>query len=228
MSLPTVPDVKAARLSACQYTERFADAGNPLTPAQALVEAERCLYCHDAPCTTACPTSIDVPSFIHRIADGNVRGAAKAILEANPLGGMCARVCPTEELCEQACVRNTELGKPVEIGRLQRFAVDKVTAPGVTPLFTRAAPTGKHIAVVGAGPAGLQAAIAAARNGHRVTVFEQQAEPGGQVRLAASVPNRAEFGDMIRNQIAECERLMQPLCEAWKAIGPQVNAGRLN
>ena len=179
MSLPTVPDVKAARLSACQYTERFADAGNPLTPAQALVEAERCLYCHDAPCTTACPTSIDVPSFIHRIADGNVRGAAKAILEANPLGGMCARVCPTEELCEQACVRNTELGKPVEIGRLQRFAVDKTLAAGGAPLFTRGPSTGKHIAVVGAGPAGLACAHVLARLGHDVTIFDAHEKAGG-------------------------------------------------
>jgi len=179
VSLPTVPDVKAARLSACQYTERFADAGQPLTAAQALVEAERCLYCHDAPCTTACPTSIDVPSFIHRIADGNVRGAAKAILEANPLGGMCARVCPTEELCEQACVRNTELGKPVEIGRLQRFAVDKTIAAGGAPLFARAPATGKRVAVVGAGPAGLACAHVLARHGHDVEIFDAHEKAGG-------------------------------------------------
>ena len=139
--------IHAARLNLADYAANFSDAHPPLTRAQALIEAERCYYCHDAPCATACPTGIDIPSFIHRIAQDNNRGAARAILEANPLGGMCARVCPTEELCEQACVRNTELGKPVEIGRLQRFAVDKVTAPGATPLFTRAAPTGKHIAV---------------------------------------------------------------------------------
>ena len=94
----TVPDIRPARLQPGDYASRFGDATPPLTPTQALLEAERCLYCHDAPCTTACPTSIDVPSFIKRIADGNLRGAARQILEANPLGGMCARVCPTETL----------------------------------------------------------------------------------------------------------------------------------
>ena len=126
MPLTSAPDIRAGRLSAPDYARNFADASPPLTPTQALLEAERCLYCFDAPCATACPTSIDVPSFIKRIADGNLRGSARAILEANPLGGMCARVCPTENLCEAVCVRNTQEGKPVQIGRLQRHAVDIV------------------------------------------------------------------------------------------------------
>ena len=115
-----VPDVRPARLAPEQYAQHFADAAPRLTRSQALVEAERCLYCFDAPCTTACPTGIDVPSFIRRIADDNLRGAATTILDANPLGGTCARVCPTEVLCEQVCVRTVQQGKPVEIGRLQR------------------------------------------------------------------------------------------------------------
>ena len=117
-------DVRPARLSSSEYAQRFADAATPrLTRTQALLEAERCLYCYDAPCATACPTSIDVPSFIKRIADDNLRGSARTILESNPLGGMCARVCPTEVLCEQACVRNTQTDTPIPIGRLQRHAV---------------------------------------------------------------------------------------------------------
>src|SRR6218665_1114073 len=116
--------LQAGRLSAAQYAQNFSDAHPPLTLAQARIEADRCYYCFDAPCQTACPTGIDVPSFIQRIADGNIRGSAHAILSANPLGGMCARVCPTEVLCEQACVRNTHEDKPVEIGALQRYATD--------------------------------------------------------------------------------------------------------
>ncbi|UUZ66780.1 hypothetical protein LP416_16760 [Polaromonas sp. P2-4] len=111
--------IHAARLNLADYAKNFGDAHPPLTRAQALIEAERCYYCFDAPCTTACPTGIDIPTFIQRIAQDNNRGAARAILEANPLGGMCARVCPTEVLCEQACVRNTNEEKPVEIGALQ-------------------------------------------------------------------------------------------------------------
>ncbi len=117
-------DVRAGRLASEEYAQRFADATPRFTESQALLEAERCLYCYDAPCATACPTSIDVPSFIKRIADGNLRGSAKTILESNPLGGMCARVCPTENLCEAVCVRNTQEDRPVAIGRLQRHAVD--------------------------------------------------------------------------------------------------------
>ncbi len=177
---PPRPDIRAGRLPAEAYAARFADAVPPLTPAQAVVAAERCLYCYDAPCQTACPTGIDVPSFIRRIADGNLRGAAHAILEANPLGGMCARVCPTEVLCEDVCVRNAQEGKPVEIGRLQRHAVDAVMDdPAAPPLFTRAPATGRRIAVVGSGPAGIACAHGLARLGHDVVMHDARPKAGG-------------------------------------------------
>lgn len=181
MSTPTTSfvDVRAGRLSTEEYAERFADATPRFTASQALLEAERCLYCYDAPCATACPTSIDVPSFIRRIGDGNLRGAARTILESNPLGGMCARVCPTENLCEAVCVRNTQEDRPVAIGRLQRHAVDALMESDKPQIFTRAAATGKKVAVVGAGPAGLACAYTLARLGHDVVVFDAKPKAGG-------------------------------------------------
>ncbi|MCY7306453.1 MAG: NAD(P)-dependent oxidoreductase [Rhodoferax sp.] len=175
----SAPNIRPARLSAGEYAHNFCDAHPPLTLAQALIEADRCYYCYEAPCQTACPTGIDIPSFIQRIADGNIRGSANAILSANPLGGMCARVCPTEVLCEQACVRNTNEDKPVEIGQLQRYATDAYFAKPGAPLFTRAAATGRRIVVVGAGPAGLACAHGLARLGHEVLVLDANAKPGG-------------------------------------------------
>ncbi|MBV7540031.1 NAD(P)-dependent oxidoreductase [Acidovorax sp. sic0104] len=171
--------IHAARLNLADYAVNFSDAHPPLTRPQALIEAERCYYCHDAPCATACPTGIDIPSFIHRIAQDNNRGAARAILEANPLGGMCARVCPTEVLCEQACVRNTNEDKPVEIGSLQRYATDAFFANPGAPMFQRAAPTGRRVAVVGAGPAGLACAHGLALRGHDVVLFDARPKLGG-------------------------------------------------
>jgi len=173
------PGVIPGRLTHAQYAQNFCDAHAPLNLSQAKIEADRCYYCFDAPCQTACPTGIDVPSFIRRIADDNVRGAAHTILEANPLGGMCARVCPTEVLCEQACVRNTHEDKPVEIGLLQRYATDHYfNAPG-KPLFTRAPSTGRKVAVVGAGPAGLACAHGLAQKGHDVVLFDAHPKLGG-------------------------------------------------
>jgi glutamate synthase (NADPH/NADH) small chain len=173
-------DLKPGRLAADDYASRFGDAHAPLNRTQALIEAERCYYCFDAPCQTACPTGIDVPTFIQRIAQDNVRGAAEAILTANPLGGLCARVCPTEVLCEQACVRNTNESKPVEIGLLQRFAVEAHFAtPKARPLFERGQSTGKRVAVVGAGPAGLAAAHGLAWRGHDVVLFDAAPKLGG-------------------------------------------------
>ena len=175
----TPPDIRPARLAAALYAQNFADAAPRLGHTQVLVEAERCLYCFDAPCTTACPTGIDVPGFIRRIADDNLRGAARLILDANPLGGTCARVCPTELLCEQVCVRTTQSGKPVEIGRLQRHAVDAVMDRPLSTLLPRAAATGQRIAVVGAGPAGLACAVGLARLGHAVEIFDARPKGGG-------------------------------------------------
>ena len=174
-----VDGICAGRLSAAEYAKNFSDSHAPLNRVQAVIEADRCYYCFDAPCTTACPTGIDIPTFIQRIAQDNIRGAAKTILEENIFGGMCARVCPTEVLCEQACVRNTNEDKPVEIGLLQRYATDHYFAKPGTPLFTRAASSGKRIAVVGAGPAGLSCAHRLAMLGHNVVVFDANPKPGG-------------------------------------------------
>jgi glutamate synthase (NADPH/NADH) small chain len=178
MTRLTHADIQAGRLSAEQLAQNFDDIAPPLTRQQALLAAQRCFYCYDAPCTTACPTGIDIPSFIKRITTDNLKGAATDILSANILGGSCARVCPTEILCEGACVRNTDDDKPVQIGALQRYSTDWVYRDGVQ-LFERAPPTGKRVAVVGAGPAGLSCAHALARLGHLVTIFEAQAKPGG-------------------------------------------------
>jgi glutamate synthase (NADPH/NADH) small chain len=158
--------------------ERFTDLAPALTDRQAAIESARCLYCYDAPCTRACPTGIDVASFIRNIHDHNVDGAATTILQANIFGGSCARVCPTEILCEDACVRNNDAeGQPVKIGLLQRHAIDNAKFDGHP--FKRAPSTGKTIAVVGAGPAGLSCAHRLAMLGHDVVVFEAREKSGG-------------------------------------------------
>lgn len=174
-----IAGIQAGRLQPEEYAREFADCTPPLSAAQAVIEAERCYYCFDAPCTRACPAEIDVPSFIQRIAQGNDRGAAEAILTANVLGGMCARVCPTETLCEQACVRNAQDNRPLEIGQLQRYATDRFFAAPGKPLFVRAPATGKRVAVVGAGPAGLTVAHQLATAGHEVDMFDARSKPGG-------------------------------------------------
>ncbi|MFC2968753.1 NAD(P)-dependent oxidoreductase [Acidimangrovimonas pyrenivorans] len=175
---PLTPGVVPGRLPAGAYADNFADMEPPLDAHEARVAADRCYFCHDAPCTVACPTTIDVPLFIRQIATGTPEAAAKTILSQNILGGMCARVCPTEQLCEEACVREAAEGKPVEIGRLQRYATDVLMAHGAQP-FTRAAATGKKVAVVGAGPAGLSAAHRLAMLGHEVTLYDGRDKPGG-------------------------------------------------
>ena len=162
-----------------QIAENFKDLHRPLNALQANTEAARCTYCYDAPCIKACPTGIDIPTFIHQIRTLNVKGAAKTILSENIMGGTCARACPTEVLCERACVRNHDQGKPVEIGLLQRYAVDELLDENGAHPFVRAPETGKKIAVIGAGPAGLSFAHRAALLGHTVTVFEAKSKPGG-------------------------------------------------
>lgn len=175
---PLTPGIVSHRLPAAAYCEHFDDHSAPLDAHEARVAADRCYFCHDAPCITACPTSIDIPLFIRQIATGTPEAAAKTIWDQNILGGMCARVCPTETLCEEACVRETAEAKPVEIGLLQRFATDTAMAKGIQP-FSRAAPTGKTVGVVGAGPAGLACAHRLALHGHEVTVYERRPKAGG-------------------------------------------------
>jgi dihydropyrimidine dehydrogenase (NAD+) subunit PreT len=163
---------------AAKVAAKLGEMAPPLTRDDARVEADRCYFCYDAPCIEACPTGIDIPGFIRKIGSGNLRGSAVTILESNILGGSCARVCPTEILCEEACVRQAQQGKPVTIGALQRVATDFLMATGEHP-FTRAPLTGKRVAVVGAGPAGLACAHRLAMLGHDVVVFEARPKPGG-------------------------------------------------
>jgi glutamate synthase (NADPH/NADH) small chain len=176
--MPDIGDIAADRLSAEAYERNFTDVKPPLDRQRALVDASRCYFCHDAPCLEACPTGIDIPGFIRKIATDNVRGSAITILEQNIMGGACARVCPTEILCEQACVRTAQEGKPVNIGALQRYATDWLFDRGLQP-FRRAAPSGKRVAVAGAGPAGLACAHCLALLGHDTTVFEARPKAGG-------------------------------------------------
>ena len=172
MSHSPVTD-RAARLAA-----NFSDLHPALTRDEAVAEAARCLFCYDAPCTRACPTHIDVPKFIRQILHTNPLGAAETILDANIFGGSCARACPTEVLCEGACVDNTLLKSPVQIGRLQRYATDAADAKGIT-FHEAGASTGKRVAIIGAGPAGLTCAHELRKCGHAVTVYEARELPGG-------------------------------------------------
>ena len=172
------PGVVAGRLEADSYEAQFSDLHPALNGHEALVASDRCYFCHDAPCITACPTDIDIPLFIRQIATGTPDAAAKTILTQNIMGGMCARVCPTETLCEEACVREAAEGKPVLIGQLQRYATDHLQQQGIHP-FERGTLTGKAIAVVGAGPAGLSCAHRLAMHGHDVTVLEPKPKSGG-------------------------------------------------
>ena len=179
MSQPnSAQGVRSSRLASKDYAENFSDLHPPLDAHEALVAADRCYFCHDAPCITACPTDIDIPLFIRQIATGTPEAAARTILSQNILGGMCARVCPTETLCEEACVREAAEGQPVDIGRLQRFATDTIMQSASHP-FQRAAETGKTVAVIGAGPAGLSCAHRLAMHGHSVKIFDARPKAGG-------------------------------------------------
>ena len=182
----------------------------PLTMHEATVEANRCLYCYDAPCLQACPTHIDIPTFIRKISSGNLRGSARTILEANFLGGTCARVCPVQELCEGACVLNHE-EKPIQIGRLQRYAVDHVQEKGVQ-LFQAGLSTGKSVAVVGSGPAGMSAAAELAKQGHAVQLLEKRELAGGL----------STYGIITLREPVE---VAQREVDAVKALGVEVITG---
>ena len=165
-------------LDITQIEQNFSEINPAMSAAEAAVEANRCLYCYDAPCTRACPTHIDVPSFIKKIASGNLMGSARVIFDANPIGATCARVCPVEVLCEGACVEKTLIQKPIEIGRLQRYATDHALNSS-NRIFAKGESNGKSVGIVGSGPAGLSCAMYLARLGYGVTVYEKRPMAGG-------------------------------------------------
>ena len=164
-------------LSPDRLEERFEEKAPAYTPGEAAAEAARCLYCHDAPCIQSCPTSIDIPTFIRKIATQNLRGAARTILSANLLGASCARVCPVEVLCEGTCVYVPWGRRPVSIGRLQRYAMDHGASPDLLPKSSTR--SGHSIGLVGAGPASLACAGTLARLGHEAVLYERDSQAGG-------------------------------------------------
>lgn len=171
--------IKKNRLSPEEYQQNFSDVHPPFeTLNAALVEANRCLFCYDAPCTKSCPTSIDVPKFIKQITTDNIKGSAHTILSSNIMGAGCSRVCPVEKLCEGACVYNLMEEKPIPIARLQRFSTDAAIKNN-WQLFERKPSNGKKVAIVGAGPAGLSCAHILSRQGVEVTIFEKENKGGG-------------------------------------------------
>ena len=172
MSTATLPDDP-------QLRQRFSELKPPLAPQAAVIEANRCLNCFDAPCTVACPTHIDVPGFIKRIASGNLRGSALRILDANILGGSCSRACPVEVLCEGACVMHRHHREPIQIALLQRHAMDLFHDSGEALLTEEPLPRKLRVACVGGGPASLACAAELRRQGASVTIIERRALPGG-------------------------------------------------
>src|SRR6266446_9023912 len=172
MSISPKLGPQAAAANLAEIAPRYA-------PQEAIIEANRCLFCFDAPCIQACPTGIDIPSFIKKIVNGNLTGSARTILSANILGASCARVCPTEVLCEGACVVLDREGDPVKIGRLQRYATDHVFQDQIQVLKARARESDKRVAIIGGGPAGLGCAAELAQLGHQAVIFEKKPHAGG-------------------------------------------------
>ena len=169
----------APKLTTEEYENNFAELHPPFTPNSAVAEANRCLYCFDSPCMKACPTHIDISTFIKKIASGNIKGSAKTILSSNWVALTCAKACPVDELCEGACVYNARGENPIQIGRLQRYAMDWYVERGMPALFTPATKNGKTVGVIGGGPAGLACAAELALLGYDVTIYEAKNEPGG-------------------------------------------------
>ena len=219
-----VPEIRCGLLAPEQYRLNFADLHPPLTRHEALVEADRCYFCFDAPCMQACPTRIDIPLFIRQIQAGNSAGAGKTILDANIMGGMCARVCPVETLCEQACVRNLAEEKPVRIGMLQRHATDVLIERGEHP-YRRAAPTGKRVAVVGAGPAGLACAHRLALYGHEVVIYDARRRPGGLNEYGIAAYKTVD--DFAQREVEFILGIGGITIETGKALGREFTLGEL-
>lgn len=240
-SKKAIDNIRAGRLDKVAIDKNFSDLHPPLSRSEALIAADRCYFCYDAPCTTACPTGIDIPGFIQKIRSDNLRGSAHTILRENIMGGMCARVCPTEILCEDACVRNTHEDQPVAIGLLQRYATDPILE-NRTPLFERAAPSGKRVAVVGAGPAGLSCAHRLAMLGHDVVIYSRDSKAGGlnEFGIAAykTVDNFAQRevdyilsigGIELRNNVAlGTDLTLDELCEQYDAVFLGIGLGAVN
>lgn len=218
------PGIQADRLTAEEYTDGFSDLHPPLDDHAALVAADRCYFCYDAPCVTACPTAIDIPLFIRQIATGTPDAAAKTILTQNILGGMCARVCPTEDLCEQACVREVAEGKPVKIGQLQRYATDHLMASGSQP-FSRAEATGKTVAVVGAGPSGLACAHRLAMLGHDIVLYDAAAKLGGLNEFGIATYKTPD--DFAQKEVAWLLDIGGIRVEACKSLGSDLTLAAL-
>ena len=219
-----IPDIATHRLGKAQYAENFVDLHQPLTDHEALVESDRCYFCYDAPCMKACPTSIDIPLFIREIQTGHPKSAAKTIFDQNILGGMCARVCPTETLCEQACVREHAEAKPVKIGLLQRFATDQ--AMDDKHPYTRAKSSGKKVAVVGAGPAGLACAHRLSMHGHDVTIFESRKKSGGLNEFGIAAYKSVD--DFAAKEVAFVLAIGGIKIEHSKALGKKLKLAQLH
>ncbi|MBU1677291.1 MAG: NAD(P)-dependent oxidoreductase [Bacteroidetes bacterium] len=169
----------ATKLNDQEYEKNFTELKTPMSKNSAVLEANRCLYCYDSPCTKACPTHIDIPAFIKKIATGNLKGSAKTILESNWVALTCAKACPVQVLCEGACVFTEKGEKPIEIGRLQRHTIDKYFEDGMSQLFQLAAKNGKSVGIIGSGPAGLSCGAELALLGFDVTIYEAKKIPGG-------------------------------------------------
>lgn len=240
-SQKTTDRIRAGCLDRVDIDKNFSDLHPPLSRSEALIAADRCYFCYDAPCTTACPTGIDIPGFIQKIRSDNIRGSAQTILRENIMGGMCARVCPTEVLCEDACVRNTHEDQPVAIGLLQRYATDPILENN-TPLFARAEPSGRRVAVVGAGPAGLSCAHRLAMLGHNVVIYSRDSKPGGlnEFGIAAykTVDNFAQrevdyilsIGgiELRNNAVLGTDVTLDSLCKEYDAVFLGIGLGAVN